>query len=423
MRRGKFVFAAVCLTLTLTTAAQAQVTLLGDYRLGENDAGAVVSGAGNATTTDIAGAAENLTKAGTPTYAAAAVAGIGSSLSMNFNVAGDSYSFGSALPVGTNNFVIQGWVTRDTGTNLLPINNGNGGTSGAGILFHDNGHGGQQTWQGLYGGIAFLDTLVPVLSGVPTHLAVVRNAGTTTVYVNGSPEFVSGAGPNAPAGTLTVGGFDGRVDNVSLGTIAGTFTPATDLNFPFFTSANLTQLYTNGFEAADAGKFSSVGNGGVAAAAAYGMTTTEGTQLFAYNGGGQTPNAVVTTSVINGTAGLATNVYFDYGNFGANEPQRLLFEVLNAADNSVMYSQTIDDALGSNNVSLYSPFFFQFIPTVGNFRLRFTDVLAGSVGSSDGMLDNIRVAQVQAVPEPLSAGVWAIGALVVAGVMLYRRRR
>ena len=52
MRRGKFVPLVGCFVLALTTATQAQVTLLGNYRLGEDDAGAVVGGAGNATTTD-----------------------------------------------------------------------------------------------------------------------------------------------------------------------------------------------------------------------------------------------------------------------------------------------------------------------------------------------------------------------------------
>ncbi len=88
---------AAVLSLAITAAANAQVTLLGEYRLGENDPGAVVGGAGNAMTIDNAGTPDNLTKAGRPTYAANSVVGVGS-LSMNFNGGGDNYFSGAVLP-------------------------------------------------------------------------------------------------------------------------------------------------------------------------------------------------------------------------------------------------------------------------------------------------------------------------------------
>ncbi len=156
--------------------------------------------------------------------------------------------------------------------------------------------------------------------------------------------------------------------------------------------------------------------------APYGITTTEGTEMFAFNGGGSTPNAVVETSVISGQTGADTYVYFDYGNYGANQLQQLLFEVVDADDDSVIFSQQLADGLGTNTVALFSPFFLNFTSTTDDFYLRFTDNGANVVGSSDGLLDNIRVSQLQ-VPEPTSIAIWSLIGLIMTGVCWRRRSR
>jgi len=181
----------------------------------------------------------------------------------------------------------------------------------------------------------------------------------------------------------------------------------------------MTTIYQNGFEPADAGEFTSAGNGGVAPAAAYGITTTEGANLFAFNGGGQPANAVVTSSIIDAAAGAQSFLYFDYGNFGANEPQSLRVEIIDVLTNTSILNQVISDNTGEGTVNLFSPWYFAFTPTNGDIQLRFTDLAGASVaGSSDGMLDNIRVTQIVVVPEPATMSL-----LGLAGLALLRRRR
>lgn len=97
-------------------------------------------------------------------------------------------------------------------------------------------------WGFLYGNVLVSGT-VPVTAGVWTHLAVVRDGGVTTLYVNGQPTAVTtNSAPITPAGTMEIGqdpaccsnpAFGGVIDEVRIFTFApGAFQPS-DLNYNF----------------------------------------------------------------------------------------------------------------------------------------------------------------------------------------------
>ncbi|HTI94953.1 MAG TPA: LamG-like jellyroll fold domain-containing protein, partial [Rudaea sp.] len=91
----------------------------------------------------------------------------------------------------------------------------------------------------LYGGN--LAASVTPVSNQWTELALVRDNGTTTFYVNGVASYSSAAGPNPPAGGVAIGGnslisgaelFNGTIDEVRIFSFApGAFTVG-DLNLP-----------------------------------------------------------------------------------------------------------------------------------------------------------------------------------------------
>ena len=71
-----------------------------------------------------------------------------------------------------------------------------------------------------------------------THLALVRDAGATSVYVNGQRFSTAAGAPAAPAGSLFIGGnplvategFDGLIDEVRVFTFQPGQFQVTDLN-------------------------------------------------------------------------------------------------------------------------------------------------------------------------------------------------
>ncbi|MBL7976179.1 MAG: LamG domain-containing protein [Candidatus Kapabacteria bacterium] len=121
----------------------------------------------------------------------------------------------------TNNFTIECWVRWD-GTNSAVDKyiffNGNTSIRGYSLYIKAN----TQSIQMLYGGVIDLATGVTLPANTPTHLALVRNAGITTLYVNGTaaPNTTT-ASPNVPIGTdgFSIGyfgssvSFPGQIDN------------------------------------------------------------------------------------------------------------------------------------------------------------------------------------------------------------------
>jgi hypothetical protein len=199
------------------------VTTLSYWRMGENDPGAI-PGVSTFSTADPFGG-RTMTMTGSPIYdasvSATASARVGSALSLSFGAG--SYGTNAVIPGLTNNFGIELWV-RPNATNVTQCLafNGNSAANGWGLYLY------QGKYQGLFGGLAFL-TGPDAVPGVWTHLALVRNNGLTTLYVNGVPSATSSLTPGVPTGrfalatqpqTLNTEFFAGALDEVRVFTFA-----------------------------------------------------------------------------------------------------------------------------------------------------------------------------------------------------------
>lgn len=221
------------LSLGLTALpAQAVVTTVAQYRMGEADVGAADGAPAAATTVDSVGG-NDLTRFGAPVYTGDGPLRVDTSLAVRFDADVDRYQ-GAVASTAVDNFGIEAWVRSDGSTtaNAVVAYNGNSGSNGWGLFrFGAN-------WAFLYGGIALVDSGEPVTTQW-THLALVRSNGVATMYVNGRPTATFASAPGVPAGGFGIGGnpvfvdfeeFDGAIDEVRV----FTFTPGafvvTDLN-------------------------------------------------------------------------------------------------------------------------------------------------------------------------------------------------
>ena len=179
----------------LATGAQAAVTNVAWYRLGENDPGAG-SGVMATNTADLLGL-NPLKPIGSPRYTNAvspsAADGLGSSLAVHFS--GTNQCFTNAIvSTATDNFGVEAWVNPDIAApnNRVIAFNGNSVANGWGFVQSSSGY------FGLLAGVAIVG-LAPATPGQWTHLALVRDNGLTTFYVNGvAAGSSSAAAPNAP---------------------------------------------------------------------------------------------------------------------------------------------------------------------------------------------------------------------------------
>lgn len=230
----KFNGTILCLVLLITglpSQMRATVTNAAWYRLGENDPGAASGLAVTNTTADIIGT-NHLKQFSSPLYTNAvstnAANTVGSSLAVQFNGT-SQYLSNTIVSLATNNFGIEAWVKpASSNANYQFIAyNGNSGTDGWG-LFWRNGR--FNVW---FGNVAQFASGT-MATGVWAHVALVRDNGNSTLYVNGVD--ASGAlvfNPIAPTGRFTVGGnpnrpigdyFNGAVDEVRVFTFgAGQF--------------------------------------------------------------------------------------------------------------------------------------------------------------------------------------------------------
>ena len=446
MSRYSFKSIITCAALLLAASnAGAVVNTLAYYRLGEADPGAGNGVTANTTVDSSAFGFNGMTRlnTATPTYTNATAPGSSLGVSFDGDAPDSNDALGRALPVTTtqNNFGIEARVfVRDNTNGLIAYNGRGGGPAGGWGLYVAGGN-----YSGLFANINFNDTGIAPTLNTWQDIALVRNNGVNQFYINGvlvATNLGGNAGPQKPTsdapgvtfGGFKIGGdynavhnaagtttdeFNGIVDEVRVFTFAPGSFAATDLLANGAKIQPQTLMFKNSFEAADAGKFTAAGNGGVTSGAGYGIGSgTNGANLFAFNGGGQTPNAVVESTFFT-IAGAEGALAFDYGNFGANQPQQMRVEMFDVATNTVLLSQIINDGGGTNTLGLFEPYMFNFTALGSSTRLRFTDVNAGDVGSSDGMLDNIRVVQFAIIPEPATA---MLGLLSVAGLMIRRRR-
>ncbi|HEX4961739.1 MAG TPA: IPTL-CTERM sorting domain-containing protein [Thermoanaerobaculia bacterium] len=211
---------------------QTNVTTAGQYRLGENDPGALSGNPGDNPTVALIGGV-NLARVGSPTYSSTTPPAITSSLAMSFNGTTDAYTASSLVSTAVDNFGIEAWV-RSAGSvagNAVIAYNGSTVASGWGLYRIGGSYGFS------YGGVTSV-AATPLVAGAWTHLAVVRQSGTTTFYVNGFAVTTSAAVPNipglVPSGGMMIGGnlaggefFDGEIDEVRIFTFApGAFSPS-----------------------------------------------------------------------------------------------------------------------------------------------------------------------------------------------------
>lgn len=234
MRQGLPVFASLVLAAA-AVPAQATITVLNQWHLGEADAGASAGGAGAAATVDSVGGF-NLNKVGAPTYASDVPPRIGSTLSMAFNGTADGYNNTTGVASNlTDNFGIEAWVKSNGSTtgNATIAYNGNTSNAGWGIYRFGGSYG------LLYGGL--IGANGGPISTAWTELALVRDNGTTTFYINGVASATTTTAPNPPSGGVGIGTnptvpnfeqFDGKIDEVRIFNFAPGAFSASDLNLP-----------------------------------------------------------------------------------------------------------------------------------------------------------------------------------------------
>ncbi len=201
---------------------RSSVTNIAYWRMGENDPGAA-NGVTNFVTVNLLGSPMALKS--NAVYTANVAAAANSTLALQFTTG--CYATNQPAFSFTDNFGLELWVKPDATNAIQSIAyNGDSGPNGWGLYLH------QGKYQGLFGGLAFL-TGPDAVPGVWTHLALVRNNGLTTLYVNGLPAATSLLTPGVPTGrfalaaqaqTLTTEFFAGALDEVRVFTFAlGTF--------------------------------------------------------------------------------------------------------------------------------------------------------------------------------------------------------
>lgn len=216
-------------------SVQAAVTTTHLWRLGEDDPNPLVGQSINSDTRDAVGTI-HLGRVSLPTYTSQTFGNFpASTLGISFNGTSDGLFLGGPNAKLGNNFGVELFVNPATvsGGHVL-FYNGNTGTTGWGIY--------QQgaTYAGLFGGVAFFGS-APAVAGQWDHLALVRDNGIATLYINGAAVGSTGSSPNASGvdefmagynGILNQEHFSGSLDHIRTFTFtAGQFNPATDLSF------------------------------------------------------------------------------------------------------------------------------------------------------------------------------------------------
>ena len=145
---------------------------------------------------------------------------------------GSSYFGVASLPIfafGTNNFTVEVWVNLTSFTNVRFIE-GITGTGGLELSFNSTGN---VTW-GKYGVGNILTSTTPITLNTWYHVAVVRSASITAIYINGVASGFIGDTYSYPQTAIRVGAdagptyyFNGQMSNLRI--------------------VNGTALYTNNF--------------------------------------------------------------------------------------------------------------------------------------------------------------------------------
>lgn len=211
--------------------ARAGVVVQDYWSLGEHDSGI-------GTTVDSVGGV-NLTASGSPVSTSTTAPG--STAARYFN-GSSGYSGSSVLGSTVDNFGIVIWADPTSNANGAVFYNGNTGSSGWGIYQCENLNwcpGSGSYWALLFGAGPGLQE-VPVALNTYTELALVRDSGVATFYVNGvAVGSTTSFTPFDPAGNVMIGfnpaysgeSYVGNLDEARIFTFApGQFSPA-DLNY------------------------------------------------------------------------------------------------------------------------------------------------------------------------------------------------
>jgi hypothetical protein len=250
MRKPIAVLLFACLSLAAPSVSDAKVETFAYYRLGEDDpAAANPSSVGHDPTIDSGPDHLNLARFGSPHYSAD-VGVAGSSISMLFDPTTLDAYYRNPIALPLDNVGIEAWVKTaapgaGSGTGIIALN-GFLGASGFGLARVEDATP--------FGGLApgYLGMLGSGTVGFAaandnqwTHLALVRDGGTTTFFVNGIAAGDSTANAIAATEAFSVGAaycascdrriptqdyLNGLVDEVRLFTFQpGQFNAETDL--------------------------------------------------------------------------------------------------------------------------------------------------------------------------------------------------
>ena len=147
-----------------------------------------------------------------------------SSITSSLSVGGIGTGKASLVTSNVNNITMEEWVKWTPNAadgNQMLLYNGNSGGNGYGIFMQSSGQ-----LQILLGGRAFLNSSASLTAGIWQHVALVRDANTWYIYLNGVRYATNATNnPNTPQSGTSVGcnnsggeNFDGFISNVSIWT-------------------------------------------------------------------------------------------------------------------------------------------------------------------------------------------------------------
>jgi hypothetical protein len=224
------IFLVLAWVFGIARPAPAAINVLSYWRMGESDSAAASGAAATGTVDSVGG--NNLTFFGSAFYsnnvAVSAFAETGSSLSVNFSAPGTYGLADGVITEAQDNFGVEAWVNPAVlGGNQSIAYNGRTDTSGWGLFLIES------NFSVLYGGVVLVE-MGNATVGVWTHLALVRDSGVATLYINGVASGSLLDTPNTPTVRFAVGSdpqipgaetFTGLMDEVRVFTFApGQFT-------------------------------------------------------------------------------------------------------------------------------------------------------------------------------------------------------
>jgi hypothetical protein len=222
VQRALCIGALLAITTTWVTA-QIVPSSVRYWTMGDSDSGAA---AGNATNSTMPAHAGGLTltkdSGASITYSSDVFSstslGHANNLSMSFAGTGATpgYFANSVASSATDNFFLEAWV-KPSGTSTA-----NGAIAFNGSAGSSNGYGLFQSGSNYEVRLGDSGVMVaPLTAGTWTHVALVRNNGTTSLYINGTEANSGSAAPTTPTTYFRIGesdisnyGFSGLIDEV-----------------------------------------------------------------------------------------------------------------------------------------------------------------------------------------------------------------